>query len=304
MANDKTKNWAIFSWLRWNSTTPLAGGQDEQRATQTESHPRSPRPSPTSERGAVCSNLFGALAGVSGWYWWSEHLTATSGFGYDSGWQSRDAEAQLGGSSSGVPSEFQSPTSQFSSTLMRNPPLAHKPSKTRSKGTCSLISLGCPKNLVDSERMLGLLRLDGYRLSLRPEGSDFVVINTCGFLQSAREESLATIREMVQLKQKGKIRGVIVTGCMAQRDQEALLEACPGIDQIVGLYGRDEIAVAAQRLMDGLTEQRTLFRPAPARALADTDRLRLTPSHLAFLKISEGCDRLCTFCSITLRGAP
>ncbi|NLY00682.1 MAG: 30S ribosomal protein S12 methylthiotransferase RimO [Rhodopirellula sp.] len=166
------------------------------------------------------------------------------------------------------------------------------------KGTCSLISLGCPKNLVDSERMLGLLNLGGYHLAPHPEGSDFVVINTCGFLQAARDESLATIREMVRLKEKGSTRGVIVAGCMAQRDRQSLLEQCPGIDQIVGLHGRDEIALAADRLMDGFSEQRTIFRPAPSRPLSDLDRLRLTPRHLAFLKISEGCDRLCTFCSI------
>ncbi|NUQ63256.1 MAG: 30S ribosomal protein S12 methylthiotransferase RimO, partial [Pirellulales bacterium] len=170
--------------------------------------------------------------------------------------------------------------------------------KDGTKGTCSLISLGCPKNLVDSERMLGLLNLHGFRLSPQPEGSDFVVINTCGFLQAARDESLETIREIVRLKQRGSTRGVIVTGCMAQRDQELLLEQCPGIDQVVGLHARDEIALAADRLMDGFTQQRTLFRPAPARPLSDAGRLRVTPPHLAFLKISEGCDRLCTFCSI------
>lgn len=151
--------------------------------------------------------------------------------------------------------------------------------------------------------MLGLLNLHGYKLSPEPEGSDFVVVNTCGFLQAARDESLQTIREMVRLKERGRIRGVIVTGCMAQRDQESLLDECPGIDQVVGLHGRDEIAVAADRLMDGLSEQRTIFRPAPARPLSDIDRLRVTPPHLAFLKISEGCDRLCTFCSIpNIRG--
>ncbi len=178
-----------------------------------------------------------------------------------------------------------------------------KSGRRPSKGTCSLVSLGCPKNLVDSERMLGLLREAGYRISLQPEGADFVVVNTCGFLQAARDESLDVIREMVELKRRGRTRGVIVAGCMAQRDGEALLEQCPGIDQVVGLFGRDEIALVAERLMDGVTEQRTLFRPAPTRALSDRDRWRITPGHLAYLKISEGCDRLCTFCSIpNIRG--
>ena len=174
---------------------------------------------------------------------------------------------------------------------------------TTPKGTYSLITLGCPKNLVDSERMLGLLEFEGYRLLREPEGADFVVINTCGFLAVARKESLETIREMVRLKKRGRVKGVIVTGCLAQRDKEALLEQCPGIDQLVGVFGRDEIAKAAERIFGRLEEQRTIFRPAVARAMPDDHRFRLTPRHLAYLKISEGCDRLCTFCSIpNIRG--
>ena len=167
-----------------------------------------------------------------------------------------------------------------------------------SKGTCCLVSLGCPKNLVDSERMLGLLRLEGYQMVRQPEGADFVVINTCGFLKCARDESLETIREMARLKRQGRLRGIVVAGCLAERDREALLRQCPEIDQLVGVFGRDEIVEAADRLLGGLDEQRSVFRPAPSRPLPDTGRLRLTPPHLAFLKISEGCDRLCTFCTI------
>ncbi len=137
----------------------------------------------------------------------------------------------------------------------------------------------------------------------RPEGADFVIVNTCGFLKAARTESLETIREMIRLKRQGRVRAVIVAGCLAQRDKELLLEQCPDIDQLVGVFGRDEIVKAADRLFGQLDEQRTLFRPASTRALSDADRLRLTPRHLAYLKISEGCDRLCTFCSIpSIRG--
>jgi ribosomal protein S12 methylthiotransferase len=148
--------------------------------------------------------------------------------------------------------------------------------------------------------MLGLLNLDGYEFSPQVEGVDFVVINTCGFLAAAREESLAAIREMEQLKQEGRLRGLIVAGCMVERQKEALLEKCPGIDQLVGVFGRDEIARAAERLLGGLDEQRTVFRPASSVPLTDMGRMRITPSHLAYLKIAEGCDRLCTFCSIPL----
>ncbi len=166
------------------------------------------------------------------------------------------------------------------------------------KGTYAFVSLGCPKNLVDSERMLGLLQLDGYRLVGEPEGADFVVVNTCGFIERARDESFAAIDEMIQLKRSGGIRGVIVSGCLAERQKEQLLDERPDIDFLVGVFGREEITKVADRLVGNLEEQRSVFQPAPIRALPDRDRLRITPRHFAYLKISEGCDRLCTFCAI------
>jgi ribosomal protein S12 methylthiotransferase len=166
------------------------------------------------------------------------------------------------------------------------------------RGTYAFISLGCPKNLVDSEQMLGILHQDGYRLVQDPEQSDFVVINTCGFIDSARKESMQAIDQMLDLKRSGKIRGVVVTGCLAERQHENLLRQRPDIDGLVGVFGRDEISTLVGRIMDGLDEQRTIFRPAPVRALSDHMRLQVTPKHFAYLKISEGCDRLCTFCAI------
>lgn len=162
----------------------------------------------------------------------------------------------------------------------------------------AVVSLGCPKNLVDTEQMLGRLDADGYQMIDTIEGADFVVINTCGFIESAREESLGAIDEMLQLKRQGRIRGVVVTGCLAERSREALLEQRPEIDALVGVFGRDEIVSVADRLFSGLEEQRSVFRPAPIRALADNVRAAVTPRHFAYLKISEGCDRLCTFCAI------
>lgn len=166
------------------------------------------------------------------------------------------------------------------------------------KGTYAFVSLGCPKNLVDSERMLGLLQVDGYRLVPEPEGADFVVVNTCGFIERARDESFAAIDEMLRLKEQGRIRGVIVSGCLAERQKEQLLADRPGIDSLVGVFAREEVARVADRLVGHLDEQRAVFQPAPIRPLPDTDRLRITPRHFAYLKISEGCDRLCTFCAI------
>lgn len=166
------------------------------------------------------------------------------------------------------------------------------------RGRYAVVSLGCPKNLVDTEQMLGRLDADGYQMVDSVEGADFVVVNTCGFIASAREESLGAIDEMLQLKRAGQLRGVVVTGCLPERSREALLEQRPEIDALVGVFGRDEIVAVADRLLGGLEEQRTVFRPAPIRALADNVRAAVTPRHFAYLKISEGCDRLCTFCAI------
>ena len=185
-----------------------------------------------------------------------------------------------------------------SSPLPRVPVPAEGPFK----GTYAFVSLGCPKNLVDSETMLGKLALDGYQLVEEPEGADFVIINTCGFIDSSRAESRSVIEEMLSLKAKGKTGGVIVAGCLPQRLEKdgGLLKEMPDIDHVVGVFGRDEITHVANRLIGGVREQRELFRPAPVKALDDRARLRITPRHYAYLKISEGCDRTCTFCSIPM----
>lgn len=177
-------------------------------------------------------------------------------------------------------------------------------SKQPSRLTCAMISLGCPKNLVDSERMAGLLEADGYRMVSEPDGADMVVINTCGFIADARTESYGAIEEMLQLKREGRIQRVVVTGCLAERNKAALLEKYPEIDQLIGVFARDEIAIAAQRLDRGETDQRTLFRPAPTCPLPDGGRKRITLRHLAYLKVAEGCNRLCSFCSIPLMRGP
>jgi ribosomal protein S12 methylthiotransferase len=169
---------------------------------------------------------------------------------------------------------------------------------TATKGTFAFISLGCPKNLVDSERMLGKLAQDGYVPVNDADGADVVVVNTCGFIEPSRQESLAVIREMLDLKRAGRVKAVVVAGCLAERQKDLLLQQVPDVDQIVGVFGREEITQVVDRAVAQQTEQRSLFRPAPVRALEDTARLRVTPRHYAYLKISEGCDRLCTFCAI------
>ncbi len=172
--------------------------------------------------------------------------------------------------------------------------------------TFAFVSLGCPKNLVDSERMLGQLAQDGYALTPDADGADVVVVNTCGFIEPARQESLGVIREMLALKEQGRVGAVVVAGCLAERKKDDLLQEVPGVDHIVGVFGREEIVQVVNRALTSPKrqrggddhEQRSLFRPAPVRALDDTARLRITPRHYAYLKISEGCDRLCTFCAI------
>ena len=178
--------------------------------------------------------------------------------------------------------------------------------------TFAFVSLGCPKNLVDSEVLLGKLAQNGYSPTPDADGADVVVVNTCGFIEPARQESLGVIREMLELKRQGRVGAVVVAGCLAERKKDDLLKEVPEVDHIVGVFGREDITQVVDRSLAahslplalrgrgdrGEGEQRSLFRPAPVQAQVDTGRLRITPRHFAYLKISEGCDRLCTFCAI------
>src|SRR5437763_14307745 len=104
------------------------------------------------------------------------------------------------------------------------------------KGNFAFISLGCPKNTVDSERMLGKLAQDGYALQPDADGADVVVVNTCGFIEPARQESLGVIRELLDLKKRGRVGAVVVAGCLAERHKDLLLDQVPEVDQIVGVF--------------------------------------------------------------------
>jgi len=155
----------------------------------------------------------------------------------------------------------------------------------------ALITLGCPKNLVDSEQMLGLLEANGYGLSSEQE-ADVIVVNTCGFIQPAKEESIETILEAARLKKDGKQRKLIVTGCLAQRYRKQLEQQLPEADLVLGLADERQIVQHCDRLL-GL--QRT--------ALQQAERCPLTPSHYAYLKIADGCDNRCSYCTIpSIRG--
>lgn len=175
--------------------------------------------------------------------------------------------------------------------------------KIPAPGTCSLICLGCPKNLVDAEQILGRLCLEGYRFVSEPRGAELVIVNTCGFIDAAREESFEVIDQMLALKKAGLVGRVIVAGCLAERLGSELLNSRPEIDRVVGVFARDEIAQTAKNICSGgdkppADSQLVLLTPQPEQALSDNHRLSLLPRHTAYLKIAEGCDRSCAFCSI------
>ncbi len=159
-----------------------------------------------------------------------------------------------------------------------------------------MVSLGCPKNLVDSEVMLGTLRRSGYDLTRDPSEADVIVVNTCTFIEPARRESIETILEMAEFKRSGRCRRLVVAGCMVQRNHDELLASLPEIDALVGLNDIERIAEAC------VLEAGTRFEPSRARATYlyshASPRLLATPRHTAYLKISEGCDHSCSFCAI------
>jgi len=173
----------------------------------------------------------------------------------------------------------------------------------------AFVALGCAKNLVDSERMLGQLLEAGAVITADEADAEVIVINTCGFLEASREEAHQVIREAIRRKRRGRCRRIVVAGCLVQRDGTALLEAFPQIDALVGVHNRDDIARAV--LAAPPPHRKKGPRSAPDLYLGDyhpyvaldTARLRLTPRPYAYLRISEGCNQRCTFCTIpAIRG--
>jgi len=165
--------------------------------------------------------------------------------------------------------------------------------------------LGCAKNVVDSEKMLGQLAEAGCAITADEDDAEVTVINTCGFLEASRTEADEVIREAVARKRNGVLKRVVVAGCLVQRDKEAILERIKGVDALVGVNNRDDI-VRAVLGTNGRKAKRTtdiyLSDYHPFTQL-DTARLRITPRHYAYLRISEGCDQKCTFCTIpSIRG--
>ncbi len=214
-----------------------------------------------------------------------------------------------------------------------------KKTKSDAVQTVSLISLGCPKNLVDSEKMLGLLAESGLApISHDPDaegfgGADAVVVNTCGFLEASKDESLGVIKEAIAAKERGEVKRVVVAGCLVQRHRARMLEWAPGIDAMVGVFDRDRIVEAVQGPASERASLEKSDKPSywiAANALTaakergmqvtgltvngkdgkgigyfedDSARMRLTPRHYGYLRVSEGCNQNCAFCTIpSIRG--
>ena len=205
---------------------------------------------------------------------------------------------------------------------------------TSTINSVAFVSLGCPKNLVDSEKMLGTLAQSGLELVSDHDEADAIVVNTCGFMEASKDESLEVIREAVQRKEAGGPRRVVVAGCLVQRHRAKLLEWAPGIDAMIGVFDRDHVLEAVRGsapVRENAVEDPdaprywisgNALQAADDRGLAttgltvhgkdgkgigyfedDAQRIRLTPRHWAYLRVSEGCNQKCAFCTIpSIRG--
>ena len=206
------------------------------------------------------------------------------------------------------------------------------PTTTANIERVAFISLGCPKNLVDSEQMLGTVREAGFTVVSSDDPADAIVVNTCGFLESSKEESLQVIREAIARRDRGEAKRVVVAGCLVQRHRAKILDWVPGIDAMVGVFDRDRVldavgGVDRESLPDGDAAppywiSGNALQAAEARGRdtvgltvhgkdgqgigyweGDDTRVRLTPRHRAYLRISEGCNQRCAFCTIpSIRG--
>ena len=164
-----------------------------------------------------------------------------------------------------------------------------------------VVSLGCPKNLVDSETMLGLIHEENYEITNDPSEAEIIIVNTCGFIESAKEESINTILQMAEYKKSGSCKYIIVTGCLSQRYAEELFNELPEADAIAGVEVYDEIGSIIKRVMNG-ERFIMLERSKPDVIYTSKEtflpRILTTPSYTAYLKIAEGCDNCCSYCAI------
>lgn len=166
--------------------------------------------------------------------------------------------------------------------------------------TVGFISLGCPKNQIDSECLLAMLDAEGFEIVDPYDGADAVIINTCGFIESAKKEAIENILEMAQLKEESVIGKIIVTGCMAERYKDEILNEMPEVDAVVGIGANGSIADICSRVIDG---ERIGSFPDKELLPLNAERVLTTPEYYAYLKIADGCNNCCTYCAIpSIRG--
>ena len=158
------------------------------------------------------------------------------------------------------------------------------------------VSLGCDKNLVDSEVMLGLLSKEGFCITDDENEADAAVVNTCSFIHDAKQESVDAILALSDLKESGSLKALIVCGCLAERYSDELLEEIPAIDAVLGTMAASEIVNAVKHALDGCRE--VILPDINSSLYEGQERLLTTGGYYAYLKISEGCDKHCTYCAI------
>lgn len=164
-----------------------------------------------------------------------------------------------------------------------------------------VVSLGCPKNLVDSEVMLGLIKERNWEITNDPAEAELIIVNTCGFIEPAKEESINTILQMAEHKKNGTCKHLLVTGCLGQRYADELYTSLPEVDAIVGTECYSEIAAVIDRVLSG---ERFIYLKPAMDYHQTTKRMLTTPKHYAYLKIAEGCDNCCSYCAIPLIRGP
>lgn len=158
-----------------------------------------------------------------------------------------------------------------------------------------MISLGCPKNQVDGEVMLDKLKKSGFEIVQNIEDADIMIVNTCGFIEDAKTEAIETILEVAEYKKAGLVSAIVVTGCLAERYQEEILEEMPEVDAVIGIGANSDIVKVCQKAMMGV---KTSNYPDKCYLPLDDERLVSTPPHWAYLKLSDGCDNRCSYCAI------
>ena len=160
-----------------------------------------------------------------------------------------------------------------------------------------IVSLGCAKNQVDAEMLLFTLKNKGFTIVNDPADADAVIVNTCGFIDSAKQESIDEIIELGKLKQEGTIKAIIVTGCLAERYQNEITKQLYEVDSVIGIGANEKIADV---VLDALNGKKAEIFPDKSLLPLEGGRIQSTPPYTAYLKIAEGCDNCCTYCAIPL----